>query len=101
MGLNPTKFDACNWEKYLFVVVYKHVIEMCMKIMGKYLGKVGWLCLHVQKYCEGVCCCLHVKYIVYKHLKQWCTLCHLIPYVCVVLVYIPIRVLELSYHLFV
>ena len=56
MGLNPTKFEVCNWclkywEEYflnclrVFVVVYKYVIEICMKIISKYLGKVIWLCL--------------------------------------------------------
>ena len=50
MGLNPikhcAKFEVCNYVmKYWVFVVYKHLIEICMKTMGLCLGKVGCLCL--------------------------------------------------------
>ena len=47
---------------------------------------------YVQKHWEGVCCCLHVNYIVCKHFNS--AHCSIIVYICVRFQYIPTRVLN-------
>ena len=47
----------------------------------------------VQKYCEGVCCCLHVNCIDYNHLNPVHIALSKPKFVCIFR-YIPTRVFE-------